>query len=63
MLFVYKGPVFKFDKEVIRNWTAITEAPSKEKALNNLTFRAKKVLNLAPHAKLKLSPSNLTKKN
>lgn len=52
--YVYKGPVYRFENCVIDKWVAITQAPSEEKALNNLQFRAKAELQLTKNAKIRL---------
>lgn len=52
--YIYKGPVYRFENCVIDKWVAITQAPTKEKALSNLQFRAKAELQLTKYAKIRL---------
>lgn len=40
--FVYSGPVKSFGATVSSHWSGITVAPSRKKALNNLSFQYKK---------------------
>lgn len=42
----YDGPVFIFNKMVADHWKGETVAPSERKARSNLTYQAKKQLNL-----------------
>ena len=42
----YDGPVMFFDKLVADHWKAETMAPSERKAKSNLSYQAKKQLNL-----------------
>lgn len=44
--YVYDGPVMFFDKLVADHWRAETMAPSKQKAKSNLSYQAKRQLNL-----------------
>jgi hypothetical protein len=37
----YEGPVLKFEKVMTSNWTAVTRAVSKEKALCNFAYQFK----------------------
>ncbi len=53
--FSFKGSIVSnFEKELARNWVAVTFAVSEKQAFNNLSFRAKKELGLAASAKIKL---------
>lgn len=54
-VYIYQGSVFSFNREVSHNWKASTTAASEKQARNNLLFRARKMLGLAPHAKLSLT--------
>lgn len=56
----YKGPVCEFGRCIAHMWTAETSAPSKEKALSNLTFRFKRDNKKIKTAKITLDPSKLT---
>lgn len=42
----YDGPVLFFDKLVADHWKGETMAPSEKKARSNLSYQAKKQLNL-----------------
>lgn len=42
----YDGPVLFFDKLVADHWKGETMAPSEQKARSNLSYQAKKQLNL-----------------
>lgn len=44
--YIYDGPVMFFDKCVADHWKGETCAPSEKKAKSNLTYQAKKQLNL-----------------
>lgn len=55
----YKGPVCEFDRCIAHIWTAETSAPSKKKALSNLTYRFKQENNKIKTAKITLDPSKL----
>lgn len=52
--YVYNGPIMKFDTCIANKWHGETLAPSKEKALNNLTYQAKKFCNLVGRSKVTL---------
>lgn len=55
MSFHYEGPVKMFDKVICNNFSADTKAVSEKKALNNLSFQAKRKFFLQPYAKIELS--------
>lgn len=40
-IYIYDGPVNHFDKCIERRYTAVTTAPTEQKARNNLTYRYK----------------------
>lgn len=52
--FEYSGPVMKFDICIERDWNAATWAPTKKKALNNLTYRYKRDHNMISNTKIEL---------
>jgi len=52
--YIYDGPIMSFGKCVAYKWNGETSASSKQKALSNLTFQAKKQLNLLPGVKITL---------
>lgn len=58
--YVYEGPVMLFDKCVTDVWKAETVASTKKKARSNLTYQAKKTLNLISGARVTL-PRNIKK--
>ena len=55
----YTGPIKRFGKTVVANWSDETQAVSEAQALNNLKYKAKKYLKLTSDAKVELNPSNL----
>ena len=59
MIYKYEGPVYHFEHIVIEKWTAYTTASSKEQALNNLKFKAKRALKMSPATKITLDSSHL----
>ena len=48
----YKGPIIRWERVVCENWEATTTAPTKEKAISNLKYRAKIHLDLERNAKI-----------
>lgn len=52
--YVYDGPVMFFDKLVADHWKGETMAPSEKKARSNLSYQAKKQLNLIAGTNVKL---------
>lgn len=50
----YSGPVLKFGTCVESDWRSSTWAPSKKKALNNLTYRYKRDHDMVPSTKIEL---------
>ena len=52
--YLYKGPVMRFNTCVDPHWEAETMAENEKKAINNLAFRYKKKLGLAPKTKITL---------
>ena len=52
MLWVYDGPIYRFDQIAEQRWTGYTYAQSKEKASSNLAFQAKKRLGLEASTKV-----------
>ena len=59
-LYHYHGNVKQFDSIVIRNFQGQTLACSDKQALNNLAYQVKKILKLAPTAKLSLDSKYLS---
>lgn len=56
--YTYDGPVIYFDRPVADRWKGETMAPSESKARSNLTYQAKKALNLIAGTNVKL-PGNI----
>jgi hypothetical protein len=54
-IYQYSGSVKQFDRIVIEHFEATTTAVSAKQALNNIAFRAKRKLGLAPNAKIELT--------
>lgn len=52
--YVYEGPVVFFGKCVASNWKGETMAPSESKAKSNLSYQAKKQMNLIAGTNVKL---------
>lgn len=52
--YVYDGPVMSFNKLVADHWKGETMAPSENKARSNLSYQAKKQLNLIAGTDVKL---------
>lgn len=52
--YAYDGPVIFFDKLVADHWRGETMAPSEKKARSNLSYQAKKQLNLIAGTNVKL---------
>ena len=52
--YVYEGPVVFYDKCVASNWKGETMAPSESKAKSNLSYQAKKQMNLIAGTQVKL---------
>lgn len=52
--YIYDGPVMFFDKCVADHWEGETLAPTESKARNNLSYQAKKQMNLIAGAKVVL---------
>lgn len=53
-LYVYDGPVYRFEKMFLARWRAFVWASSEKQAKNNLTYRCKQEHGLLPSAKLTL---------
>lgn len=53
-LYLYDGPVYRFEKLFIARWRAFTWAASERQAKSNLTIRCKQEHGLLPSAKLNL---------
>lgn len=53
-IYSYDGPVYHFEKIYSNKWKSYTTANSKEKALSNLKYQAKKQLGFERFAKLDL---------
>jgi hypothetical protein len=58
-LYEYEGPIMVFNTCVASNWRGSTYAVSEEKARNNLTYQAKKLLNKLPSTRVTL-PGKIT---
>lgn len=52
--FKYSGPVIQFDICIERDWKTTTWAPTKKKALSNLTYRYKRDHDMVPSTKIEL---------
>lgn len=52
--YAYDGPVIFFDKCVADHWKGETMAPNEKKARSNLTYQAKKQMNLIAGTNVKL---------
>lgn len=52
--YIYSGPVMQFERIVAPKWSAETSAVSEAKARSNLIFQYKKLVGLAPYAKITL---------
>lgn len=52
--YIYDGPIKSFDRCVVDRWRGETSASSKQKARSNLTYQAKKQLNLLPGVRITL---------
>ena len=50
--YTYKGPVMKFNTLVATDYKMVTIAPSKQKAISQMTYRFKKDHNLAAHTRI-----------
>ena len=59
MLYKYEGPVYRFEHIVIPKWLMYTHASSQVQDLNNLKFKAKKLLKLNKTARDDLNPNYL----
>ena len=58
-IYSYSGPVMEFDVVRDHKWTGKTRAPSKAKAMSNLTFQYKNQLGLIPGIKISLDPNGI----
>lgn len=52
--YIYDGPIMSFSRCVVDRWKGETSAPTESKARSNLTYQAKKQLNLLPGTKVTL---------
>ena len=52
--YIYDGPVYRFKTLVAEHWKGETMAPSESKARSNLSYQAKKQLNLIAGTDVKL---------
>lgn len=59
MLYKYEGPVWRFENIVIPKWIMYTHAKSDKQALNQLKYKAKKVLKLSITSKVDLDEKYL----
>lgn len=57
-LYVYDGPLYTWGIKILDKWTDKTKAVSAKKALNNLTYKARKAFDLSA---VELVPENLEK--
>lgn len=55
----YEGPIKRFGTTVCKKWVAYTEAPTKQKAIANLKYKAKIYMGLDKTAKIELLENNL----
>lgn len=46
-VYMYNGPVLYYDKVLANNWTGLTMADSKAKAISNLKYQFKNKANLS----------------
>lgn len=51
-LYLYDGPVLKFNKPIRKRWTGHTYAVSEAKAYNNLTYQFKMKNNMPANTKI-----------
>lgn len=54
-LYVYDGPVYRFEKMFLARWRAFTWASSEKQAKSDLTYRCKQEHGFLPSAKLTLT--------
>jgi len=59
--YLYRGPVSAFNKLLNSTWSAKTRAPSKNKALSNLTCQYKRANGIPLNSKIELNPKLITK--
>lgn len=52
--YIYDGPIMSFGRCVVDRWKGETSALSESKARSNLTYQAKRQLNLLPGTKIAL---------
>lgn len=52
--YIYDGPIMSFDKCIVSKWSGKTMATSEKKAKSNLSYQAKRALNLIAGAKIVL---------
>ena len=52
--YLYKGAVYAWDSLVLINWSAVTCAGSRAKALSNLKFQFRKMYNYANYVPIRL---------
>lgn len=57
--YTYKGPVWRFDTIVKKEWTGSTHAVSPAQALNQLTYRCKHNLGVMVDTRIKLNAKYL----
>lgn len=61
-LFTYDGPVMYFGKLMKENWHCETMAVTYAEATRNFSYRAKKLLNLAPTARVDLDTNKIKRR-
>ncbi len=59
-VWTYTGPLLQFGRIICDRWSSQTTAETKAKAIANLTYQAKKALNLVSWAKLELDTKLIT---
>lgn len=57
--YMYEGPIMVFETCVASNWKAYTTATSEAQARNNMTYKAKRLLNKLPSTRVTL-PGKIT---
>lgn len=57
--YIYKGPVYMFDRLIADQWEAETMAKSERKAKTNVTYQFKKDNHILPGTKISL-PGKIT---
>lgn len=58
--YIYDGPIYRFSRLFYNHWYGETRAVSAQKALVNLSFKAKQIFGMQPFSSLTLNPKFLT---